>query len=234
MYGLLRSAAEYLGPVLAFESKGLYRMTLGDAFLGEPTDPKEIAALKRSIGFGGHIPDPPDDFRVPLGKAALRRPGKDITVVTWGRCTLFCGEGGAEARGRGRRRRARSTCARSCPTTARPSWPACASTGRLLIVHEDRVFASLGREIQGAVQEAMTGEHVITRVLGQDPSPGIPSPIEIEEQIVVSPEKVHAAVLEVMSIRRAKAAADAAAPARPGARQRRSVRAPADLVDAEP
>lgn len=40
-YGLLRSAAENEGPVLIFESKGLYRMSLGDAFPGEPTDPQE-------------------------------------------------------------------------------------------------------------------------------------------------------------------------------------------------
>jgi 2-oxoisovalerate dehydrogenase E1 component len=92
VYGMLRSAAEYTGPVMIFESKGLYRMTLGDAFPGEPTDAKEIAALKRAIGFGGHIPDLPDDFRVPLGKAAVRRAGADLTIVTWGRCTLFCHE----------------------------------------------------------------------------------------------------------------------------------------------
>ncbi|PCC69704.1 2-oxoisovalerate dehydrogenase E1 component [Nannocystis exedens] len=217
MYGLLRSAAEYPGPVLVFESKGLYRMTLGDAFPGEPTDPKEIAALKRSIGFGGHIPDLPDDFRVPLGKAALRRPGKDITVVTWGRCTLFCGEAVQKLAAEGVDVEL-IDLRTIVPYDSEAVLASVRKTGRLLVVHEDRVFASLGREIQGAVQEAMAGENVITRVLGQDPSPGIPSPIEIEEQIVVSPEKVHAAVLEVMSIRRvapARPAADSAAPARP-------------------
>ncbi|MCY1055816.1 transketolase C-terminal domain-containing protein [Nannocystis sp. SCPEA4] len=213
MYGLLRSAAEYPGPVLVFESKGLYRMTLGDAFPGEPTDPKEIAALKRSIGFGGHIPDLPDDFRVPLGKAALRRPGKDITVVTWGRCTLFCGEAVQKLAGEGVDVEL-IDLRTIVPYDLEAILASVRKTGRLLIVHEDRVFASLGREIQGAVQEALTGEHVITRVLGQDPSPGIPSPIEIEEQIVVSPEKVHAAVLEVMSVKKAAAAAPPA-PARP-------------------
>jgi 2-oxoisovalerate dehydrogenase E1 component len=210
MYGLLRSAAEYPGPVVVFESKGLYRMTLGDAFPGEPTDPKEIAALKRSIGFGGHIPELPDDFRVPLGKAALRRPGKDITVVTWGRCTLFCGEAVQKLAADGVDVEL-IDLRTIVPYDIEAVLASVRKTGRLLVVHEDRVFASLGREIQGAVLEAMADEHPVTRVLGQDPSPGIPSPIELEEKIVVSPEKVYKAVHEVMSVKKA----GAAAPARP-------------------
>lgn len=215
MYGLLRTAAEYAGPVVVFESKGLYRMTLGDAFPGEPTDPKEIAALKRSIGFGGHIPDLPDDFRVPLGKAAVRRAGRDVTIVTWGRCTLFCAEAVQKLAGEG------IDCElldlrTIVPYDAAAVLASVKKTGRLLVVHEDRVFSSLGREIQGAVHEAMSGEGVVSRVLGQDPSPGIPSPVELEEHIVVSPEKVHAAVHQLLAVRRAQPAqADKPAAQRP-------------------
>ncbi len=198
MYGLLRSAADYNGPVVVFESKGLYRMTLGDAFPGEPTDAKEIAALKRKIGFQGYIPDLPEDFRVPLGKAAVRREGKDLTIVTWGRCTLFCNKAVAELTEAG------IDCELIDLRTIVPPdmdtiLTSVRKTGRLLVVHEDRVFSSLGREIQGAVHEAIVDEQVITRVLGQDPSPGIPSPIHVEEAIVVSPEKVVAAAKEVMA-----------------------------------
>jgi hypothetical protein len=90
-------------------------------------------------------------------------------------------------------------------------------TGRLLVVHEDRVFSSLGREIQGAVHEAMRGEHVISRVLGQDAVPGIPSPMHVEEQIVVSPEKVYRAAHELMAARKAPAAVAAPVEAPRGA-----------------
>ena len=204
VYGMLRSAADYSGPVVIFESKGLYRMTLGDAFPNEPTDPKEIAALKRAIGFGGHIPDLPEDFRIPLGKAALRRAGTAITIVTWGRCTLYCNEAVARLVQEG------VDCELiDMRTIVPPDMDAVLTsvrkTGRLLVVHEDRVFSSLGREIQGAVHEAMRGEHVLSRVLGQDPVPGIPSPVHVEEQIVVSPEKVYRAVHELMAQRRATA-----------------------------
>ncbi len=206
IYGLMRSAAEYEGPVVFFESKGLYRMTLGDAFPGEPTDPKEIAALKRSIGFQGHIPELPDDFRVPLGKAAIRRPGSDLTIVTWGRCTLFCHKAVAELTAAGIDVEL-IDLRTIVPPDMETVLASVAKTGRLLVVHEDRVFSSIGREIQGAVIEAMAGEPVVTRVLGQDPVPGIPQNIHLEEKIVVSPEKVVAAAHEVLGVRPAGGAA---------------------------
>ncbi len=207
-YGLLRTAAEYTGPVLVFESKGLYRMTLGEAFPGEPEDPKDIAALKRAIGFQGHIPTDviPDDFRVPLGKGIVRRPGRDLTVVTWGRCTLFCAEAAKRLAQEG------VECeVIDLRTIVPPDLDLIARsvdrTGRLLVVHEDRVFSSLGREIQGAIVERFGARHVVTRVLGQDPVPGIPQNAHLEEQIVVSPAKIVRAAHEVLAIRPAAQAA---------------------------
>ncbi len=217
VYGLLRSAADYTGPVLFFESKGLYRMTLGDAFPGEPTDPKEVATLKRAIAFEGYAPDLPDDFRVPLGKAVVRRPGRDLTVVTWGRATLFCQSAVETLAADG------IECeVIDLRTIVPPDMDAVLAsvrkTGRLLVVHEDRVFASLGREIQGAVIEALDpgGTSVVTRVLGQDPVPGIPQNAHLEEHIVVSPAKIVAAAKDVLAVRRAEASA-ARAPASRGA-----------------
>ncbi|MCA9717693.1 MAG: hypothetical protein H6713_06635 [Myxococcales bacterium] len=217
MYGLLRSAADYAGPVVVFESKGLYRMTLGDAFPGEPTDAKEIAALKRQIGFQGHIPDLPDDFRVPLGKAAVRQQGDDLTVVTWGRCTLFCEAAIKRLASEGVRCEL-IDLRTIVPPDMETVLASVRKTGRLLVVHEDRVFSSIGRELQGAVHEAFAGEHVLTRVLGQDPVPGIPQNIHLEEVIVVSPAKVYEAARALLGLRR-QAAAPAAQDVEPARAQ---------------
>lgn len=203
-YGLLRSAAEYSGPVVVFESKGLYRQALGDAFPGEPTDAKEISALKRAIGFQGLIPDLPKDFRVPLGKAAVRREGKDLTVVTWGRCTLFCNEAVQTLASQGVDVEL-IDMRTIVPPDLDTVMASVKKTGRLLVVHEDRVFSSLGREIQGAVIEAMGERPVATRVLGQDAVPGIPQNVNLEHHIVVSPEKVVDAAQAVMSLQLAAA-----------------------------
>lgn len=197
-YGMLRSAADYTGPVVVFESKGLYRMTLGDAFPGEPSDPEEIKRLKRAIGMQGLIPDLPSDFRVPLGKAAIRREGSDLTIVTWGRCTLFVYEAIQTLSERGI-----DVEMIDLRTIVPPDMDTVLAsvrkTGRLLVVHEDRVFASIGRELQGQTIEAMAGEGVVTHVLGQDPVPGIPQNINLEHAIVVSPAKIIAAAEQVMA-----------------------------------
>lgn len=205
-YGLLRTAAEYTGPVVVFESKGLYRMPLGDAFPGEPTDPDEVKRLKRAIGMQGLIPDLPSDFRVPLGKAAVRREGRDLTIVTWGRCTLFVREAIATLS-----ERDVDVEMIDLRTIVPPDMDTVLAsvrkTGRLLVVHEDRVFASIGREIQGHTIEAMAGTPVVTRVLGQDAVPGIPQNIKLEHHIVVSPAKVVAAAEQVMRVKLQAAAA---------------------------
>jgi 2-oxoisovalerate dehydrogenase E1 component beta subunit len=56
--GLIKAAIRDPDPVLFFEHKYLYRR------------------IKEEL--------PVDDYIVPIGKAALRRPGKDITLVTYG------------------------------------------------------------------------------------------------------------------------------------------------------
>ncbi len=212
MYGLLRTAAEYSGPVLFFESKGLYRMALGDAFPGEPTEAEEVRKLKRAIAFEGHAPALPEDFRVPLGKAARLQEGSDLTVVTWGRCTLFC----QEAVQRLAAEDGVSIDLLDMRTIVPPDLPAVfesvGRTGRLLVVHEDRVFSSLGREIQGSVHEHFGERHVITRVLGQDAVPGIPQSVYLEDLIVVSPEKVVTAARAVLKARLRTTAPSVAAP----------------------
>ncbi len=215
-YGLLRSAAEYSGPVVLFESKGLYRMALGDAFPDEPQDPDEIKRLKRAIGMQGMIPDLPKDFRVPLGKAAVRREGRDLSIVTWGRCTLFVREAIATLSDRGI-----DVEMIDLRTIVPPDMDTVMNsvdkTKRLLVVHEDRVFSSLGREIQGQVIEEMGSEPVATRVLGQDNVPGIPQNIALEHKLVVSPAKIIAAAEQVMAIdlRRASSTGAAATTAEP-------------------
>ena len=154
----------------------------------------------------GYAPELPEDFRVPLGKAAVRRAGRDLTIVTWGRATLFVATAVERLAAEGIE--AEVIDLRTIvPPDMETVLASVRRTGKLLVVHEDRVFASLGREIQGATIEALdsAGTHVVTRVLGQEAVPGIPQNIRLEDHIVLSPEKVVAAAKAVLAVKRATA-----------------------------
>lgn len=68
--GLLKSAIRDDDPVIYLEHKYLYRRLKDDL--------------------------PEDDFTVPIGKAHVRREGKDLTVITFGAMTLVADEAAAE------------------------------------------------------------------------------------------------------------------------------------------
>jgi 2-oxoisovalerate dehydrogenase E1 component len=197
-YGLIRSAAEYAGPVVIFEPKALYRSALGDAFPGEPAlNPKEAAEFEKWVSNYRGIPDIPKDFRVPLGKAAVRREGRDLTIVTWGLAhaeTLKVMDTMVQ--------RGIDVEVIDLRTLVPPDMETIKAsvekTGRLLVAHQDRVFASLGREIQGQVQEAFAGKYVPIRILGMQPVPGIPQSKPMEDAVRVKGSDILKAAEEMM------------------------------------
>ncbi len=73
--GLLKAAIRDPDPVLYFEHKFLYRRIKED------------------------LPD--DDFVVPIGKAAVRREGRDLSVVTFGACVHYALEAAESLAGEG-------------------------------------------------------------------------------------------------------------------------------------
>src|SRR4029450_7940174 len=181
-YGLMRSAAEYAGPVLIFEPKALYRLTSGEAFPNEPSDPEVAKKLYSRISIHRDIPEIPRDFRIPLGKAAIRKTGNDLTIVTWGlahyQTMKVLGE--LEKKGIDAEVIDLRTLV---PPDMETVLQSVRKTGRLLVIHQDRVFASLGREIQGQVYEAIGDRPLITKVLGMEPVPGIPQSKPMEDAV---------------------------------------------------
>jgi 2-oxoisovalerate dehydrogenase E1 component len=124
--GLLWSAVEDPDPVMFLEPKKLYRLAEG--------------------------PCPTGEYRVPIGKAALRRIGDDLTIVAYGTMAHFALEAAQRLADEG------VDASVLDLRSLRPlDWPsielAIRYNGKLLIVHEDTEFAGFGAEIAAQVAE---------------------------------------------------------------------------------
>jgi len=65
-----------IAPYTAADAKGLLKSAI--------RDPNPIIFLENEILYGHASPVPKlDDFTVPIGKAKIARPGKDVTLVAW-------------------------------------------------------------------------------------------------------------------------------------------------------
>ncbi len=90
-YGLLLSAIVDPNPVMYLAPKALLRVKAGpgERIPGEPDDDKALSkAIDAPLGDRSQwTPNWPalEEHYVPIGKAKISRPGKDVTIVTYGR-----------------------------------------------------------------------------------------------------------------------------------------------------
>ena len=194
VYGLLLTAAEYGGSVICLEPKFAYRQMLGPAFPGEPTDAEGIAALRKSV-MRGEIPDIDPSLRVPLGKAAIRRAGGDLTIVAWGRAVWKALDAAGRLADDGIE--AEVIDLRTLvPPDLEAIYESVGKTGRLVAAAEDRPFAGFVRTIQGHVVEEFPG--IPTRAIGQKNVPGIAQSLALEEATILTEHDIVAAARDVV------------------------------------
>jgi len=148
--GLIKAAIRDEDPVLFFEHKYLYRR------------------IKEEL--------PADDYIVPIGKAALRRPGKDITLVTYG-AMLYLAYEAAEALAP--EIELEVIDLRSImPFDIEMVMDSVKKTSRCIILHEDTLTGGIGGEIAARLaDEAFTYlEAPIKRITSPDaPVPFAPT-----------------------------------------------------------
>ncbi len=162
--GLLWSAVEDPDPVMFLEPKKLYRLATGP------------------------VPDGP--HRVPIGRAALRRTGDDLTIIAYGTMAHFAVE--ASDRLREEDVEAAVLDLRSL----RPlDWPsierAVRRNGKVLIVHEDNKFGGFGAEIAAQIAEKSLDwlDAPIRRYCAPE-IPSFPYSSTLEEQVFPSVEGI--------------------------------------------
>src|SRR5699024_7622216 len=61
------------------DAKGLLKSAIRD------DDPVIFMESEQMYGDKGEVPDPEEDFTIPIGKADIKRDGDDVTIVSFGK-----------------------------------------------------------------------------------------------------------------------------------------------------
>ncbi len=126
--GLLRTSMRSQGPTLFLEPKALYN------------DPAAETIV-------------PDDFEVPFGKARVRKQGVDATIVTYGNTTHMC-LAVADRLHKEMNKSVEVIDLRSLiPLDKETILESVKKTGKVLVVHEDKVFGGFGGEIAAIISD---------------------------------------------------------------------------------
>ncbi|MFT3766173.1 MAG: alpha-ketoacid dehydrogenase subunit beta [Minicystis sp.] len=165
--GLLLASIRDPDPVLFFEPKRIYRAAKGDV--------------------------PEGDYTVPIGKAKVVRPGKQVTIVTWGAMLYESLEAANQAAAQGIDVEV---------VDLRTLWPldvdtiiaSVKKTGRVVVVHEAPKSCGLGAEIVSLVNEKafLHLEAPPVRVTGFD----TPFPYTLENEYLPLAHRILPAVVE--------------------------------------
>jgi 2-oxoisovalerate dehydrogenase E1 component beta subunit len=148
-------------PATPYDAKGLLVSTLEDE------DPVLFLEPKRLYKFSEDVP--PDLYRVPLGKARVRRPGSDLTLVTYGGMVQVALDTAKLAAAEG------IDCEVIDLRTLHP-WDeelvleSVAKTRRAAVLHEAPSNCGFGAEISARITETMFSElrGPVCRITGYD------------------------------------------------------------------
>lgn len=171
--GLLISAIRDNNPVLYLEHKMLYFTR-------------------------GEMPDANEEYVVPIGKAEVKRTGKDLTLVTFGYCLLQAIEAAGELESEMEFNIEVVDLQSIAPLDMETVLESVQKTGRLLAVHESQSNCGIGAEIVARVYEE--APHLLkapARRLGMPPV-SIPVSKPLEEEILPWKKNMKAMVVEIM------------------------------------
>ena len=165
--GLLKAAIRDDDPVLFFEHKKTYRLIKGEV--------------------------PEEDYVLPIGKAAVVRPGKDLSIFTYGLAVHQCLEA-AEAVTQ--EVSVEVVDLRTlAPLDKEAILESVQRTGKALIVHEDNLTGGIGGEVAAIIAEEAFDylDGPVVRLAMPD-VPAVPYSPPLEEHCLLNPEKIVAAI----------------------------------------
>jgi pyruvate/2-oxoglutarate/acetoin dehydrogenase E1 component len=176
-------------PSTPYDAKGLLKSSIRD------DDPVVFIEHKLLYMTEGEVPE--EDYLIPLGKADVKREGKDVTIVTYSYMTLRCLEAAELLAKEGISAEVVDL------RTLHPMDKACvldsvSKTGRLVIVHEACKRGGVGGDISAMVIEEAFDvlDAPVIRVAGKNTS--IPFNLNLERASVPSVEEIIEGVIRVL------------------------------------
>jgi len=172
--GLLRTAIRSKGPTIFMEPKALYNDPVAESFV-------------------------PKDFEVPFGKARIRRPGSDLSILTYGNTTHMSLEVAERILTETGKSIEVVDLRSLLPLDKESILASVRKTGRALVVHEDKVFGGFGGEIAAMItEEAFTSLDAPVKRVGSTFTPVGFNRI-LEHAILPDAERIYNAVKEILA-----------------------------------
>lgn len=179
-------------PSTPYDAKGLLVSSIRDE------NPVLFLEHKMLYFTRGDVPEPEEDYTVPIGKADVKRAGKDLTLVTFSYCLLQAIEAAEELKAEHGIDIEVVDLRSIVPLDMETVLASVAKTGRLLAVHESQSNCGIGAEIVARTyEEAPYLLKAPARRLGMAPV-SIPVSKPLEEEILPWKKNMKAAVLEML------------------------------------
>lgn len=184
--------ARIVCPSFADDAAGLLRTSMRSKGFTLYLEPK---ALYNSVEAAAVVPE---EFEVPFGKARIRCEGTDLTIITYGNTTHFCLDV-AERLAREGVGSVEVIDLRSLiPLDKEAIFASVRKTGKVMVVHEDKVFSGFGAEIAAQIAGEMFRylDAPVQRV-GSTFTPVGFNPV-LERAILPNDEKIYKAAKELL------------------------------------
>jgi len=177
-------------PSTPYDAKGLLKSAI--------RDDNPVVFIEQKLLYRTKGPVPEEEYSIPLGSADVKRPGRDLSIITYGRMVPRSLEVAAALSKEGIEvevvdiRSLRPLDTATLVASAR-------KTGRVLVVHEAPQFGGFGGEIAAAVgdSEAFFYLDAPIRRLGAMETP-VPYNRHLEAHVVPTPERITAAVRDLL------------------------------------
>lgn len=176
-------------PSTPYDAKGLLKSAIRN------DNPVVVIENKQLYGESGEVPE--DDYLVPIGKAAVRREGKDVTLVATSRMCKFAEEAASKLAGEG------IQVELIDPRTLKPLdmktiSASIAKTHRVVVVNEGHNTGGFSNEISSKIMDTCFYDldAPVIRVAAED----VPIPYNsfLENEVIPAEKDILAAVHKVM------------------------------------